>query len=83
MGHIPRRYVVGDDGARYKVTKHPHMVDAIKLLHSHTSNDADISLRQGVGPKPPAASRESKGLGTSTNPFDEIGENVHKVTAKE
>ena len=36
---------VGEDGARYKVTKHPHMVDATRLLHTRMNNEGDISLR--------------------------------------
>ena len=70
---------VGEDGARYKVAKHPHMVDATGLLHTHTNNEGDTSLRQGIGPKPPATSRESKGLGVSTNPFEILNDHAHKV----
>ena len=70
---------VGEDGARYKVTEHFHMVDATKLVHSHTNTKGDISLRQGIRPKPPATSRESKGPGVSTNPFEMLDKIAHKA----
>ena len=61
---------VGDDGARYEVMELPHMVDATGLLHPHTSDEADIFLRRGMGPEPQTTSMGSKGPGTSANPFD-------------
>ena len=63
---------VGKDGARYKVTELPHMVDATGLLHPHTGAEAaDISLRRGIGPesKAPTASKGSKGQSKSHKPF--------------
>ena len=76
---------MGNDGARYKVTELPHMVDATGLLHPHTGEEANISLRRGMGPEPelPATSKESKGLSKSTNPFDVIDEDVHKTNGEE
>ena len=42
---------IGADGARYEVTKHPHMVDAAGLLHPSTSEAPNISLQRGMGAK--------------------------------
>ena len=55
------------------------MVDATKLLHSHTNTEGDISLRQGIMPKLPTTSRELKGLGVSTNPFEMLDKIAHKA----
>ena len=63
---------VREDVARYKVTEHPHKVDATRFLHTDMNNGGDISLRRGIGPDPPATLRGSRGPGTSTNPFDVI-----------
>ena len=73
---------VGEDGDRYEVTKHPHMVDATRLLHSCTNTKGDISLRQGIGLEPPATSRELKGPGVSTNPFKMLDDYAHKIIDK-
>ena len=62
---------VGKDGARYEVTVHPHLVNAIGTLHPNTRDKEDISLQGGMGkePKRPTTSRGSKGPGMSTNHF--------------
>ena len=61
---------VGEDGTRYKVTDHPHKVDATGYLLTDMNDVEDISQRRGIGPNLPTASRGFKGPGTSTNPFD-------------
>ena len=73
---------VGEDGARYEVTDHPHKVDATGYLLTDMNDVEDISLRRGIGPNLPTTSRGSKGPGTSTNPFDIVdtstNEQVHE-----
>ena len=55
------------------------MMDATRLLHTCTKNEGDTSLRQGIGPKLPATSRDSKGLGVSTNPFEMLDDCAYKA----
>ena len=74
---------VGEDGARYEVPDHPHKVDATRYLHTDMNDVEDISLRKGIGPNLPTASRGSKGPGTSTNPFDVIDTSAIKRVNEE
>ena len=51
---------VGEDGARYEVTNHPHKVDGTGYLHTNMNDGRDISLRRGIGPDLPATLRGSR-----------------------
>ena len=54
---------IGEDGARYEVTKFANDVDASGFI----GNAPDITLQQGLGTQ---ASKGAKGQGMSSNPFD-------------
>ena len=77
MANYQGEMYVGEDGARYQVTEFPHLVDSTGYIHPQQGtmdNEADISLRRGMGPDPqgPLPSKGSKGQSKSqsANPFE-------------
>ena len=76
---------VGEDGARYEVTEHPHLVNAAGSLQPKIKEPEDVSLQRGMGKEPehPTTSRGSKGTGMSTNPFELEEDNVGKSPVEE